>query len=275
MQAPQPLADGTLLIWDSAETEQPALTQSIVSAPPSGAPRILLVEDNENHGRAALNWLEKAESPPDLILSDVMMPLMDGFQLLEELKGDDRWRHIPVVMLTARSGLHDKLQALRTGVDDYLLKPFEEEELMARIANLLRNAGRRRVEEKDHPASLTPAIRQFSAEDQAWLEQFEQVVHDQLAAFNLTVELLAGQMAMSRSSLFRQLKRLTGLSPLQYVDEARFQKARMLLETRAVSSVKAAAYAVGFKQVKNFSQNYTKRFGKQPSEQNLVKTRLF
>lgn len=273
---------------EPVETGQPTLTQSIVAAAPSGASRILLVEDNENlrdyiqlilsesyqitateNGRAALNWLEKAESPPDLILSDVMMPLMDGFQLLERLKGDDRWRHIPVVMLTARSGLHDKLHALRIGVDDYLLKPFEEEELMARIDNLLRNASRRQVEEKDHPASLAPAaIRQFSAEDQAWLAQFEQVVHDQLAAFNLTAELLADQMSMSRSSLFRQLKRLTGLSPLQYVDEARFQKARMLLETRAVSSVKAAAYAVGLKQVKNFSQNYTKRFGKQPSEQN-------
>ena len=112
----------------------------------------------------------------------------------------------------------------------------------------------------------------FGHEDEMMLPQ---KAHDAVrtldelySMFGGTAELLADQMAMSRSSLFRQLKRLTGLSPLQYVDEARFQKARMLLETRAVSSVKAAAYAVGLKQVKNFSQNYTKRFGKQPSEQN-------
>ena len=80
---------------------------------------------------------------PDLIISDIMMPVMDGFQLLEKLKGDDRWRHIPVVMLTARADMRDKLRALRIGVDDYVLKPFEEDELLARVENLLSNYGRR------------------------------------------------------------------------------------------------------------------------------------
>ncbi|MBK8191713.1 MAG: response regulator [Lewinellaceae bacterium] len=202
---------------------------------------------------------------PHLIISDVMMPAMDGFQLLEALKGDDRWRHIPVVMLTARADMRDKLRALRTGVDDYLLKPFEEDELLARIDNLLKNyAGRSPVQRR--PATVARPSSVVTAEDQAWLEAFEVVVEKRLGDFNLTAETLAEDMAMSRAPFFRYLKRLTGLTPAQYLDEARFQKARRLLEHREVSSVKAAAYTVGFRQVKHFSQNYKKRFGKLPSE---------
>ena len=260
---------------------------------------VLLVEDNDSlrdyvqsilsekyhiltaeNGRAALKIMETADAPEqsssphssliahhsiNLIISDIMMPVMDGFQLLETLKSDDRWRHIPVVMLTARADLRDKLRALRIGVDDYLLKPFEEDELVARLENLFQNY--------DNRQSASPPVRQstdlpvsVSAEDQAWLEGFEKLVEKRLGDFNLTAEMLADALAMSRASFFRQLKRLTGLTPAQYVDEARFQKARRLLENREVSSVKAAAYTVGFRQVKHFSQNYKKRFGKLPSE---------
>ncbi|MBL7780012.1 MAG: response regulator [Saprospiraceae bacterium] len=257
-------------------------------APPPGAARILVVEDHESlrdyirlilsdsyevttaeNGLRALSLLEESEYLPDLILSDVMMPEMDGFQLLERLKGDDRWRHLPVVMLTARAGLHDRLHALRIGVDDYLLKPFEEEELLARVGNLLQNVGRRSAPNHAGPGESAPAPEGavFSADDLAWLEQFEKVVERRIPYYDLTADLLADDMAMSRSSLFRQLKRLTGLTPTEYVDEARFRRARLLLETRAVSSVKAAAYAVGLKQVKHFSLNYKKRFGKSPSEE--------
>jgi signal transduction histidine kinase/DNA-binding response OmpR family regulator len=209
---------------------------------------------------------------PHLIISDIMMPVMDGFQLLENLKADDRWRHIPVVMLTARADLRDKLRALRIGVDDYILKPFEEEELLARVENLLKNYDARSPTlqpetlqpETFQPETFQPAT--FSLEDLAWLEAFEQVVEKRLGDSNLTAEMLADALAMSRASFFRQLKRLTGLTPAQYLDEARFQTARRLLESREVSSVKAAAYSVGFRQVKHFSQNYKKRFGKLPSE---------
>ncbi len=267
----------------------------------SGRKTVLLVEDNDSmrdyvqqilaekyrvvtavNGRAALDLLTSiphsttqplnhSTTLPDLILSDVMMPVMDGFQLLEALKNDDRWRHIPAVMLTARADLRDKLRALRTGVDDYLLKPFEEEELLARVENLLLHYDNRNTPDND-PATgdglqaAAPPSPEHSAEDRVWLEAFEKVVDKHLGDFNLTAETLADAMAMSRSPFFRQLKRLTGLTPAQYLDEARFQKARYLLENRQASSVKAAAYTVGFRQVKHFSQNYKKRFGKSPSE---------
>jgi len=261
---------------------------------------VLLVEDNDSlrdyvqsilsekyhvvtaeNGKVALDMLsltlqpsnQKPSNPiqPDLIISDIMMPVMDGFQLLETLKGDDRWRHIPVVMLTARADLRDKLRALRIGVDDYILKPFEEDELLVRIENLLQNYSNRFPANPPLNQSTSQPIHQstnqpVTREEQTWLEDFEKQVEKRLDDFNLTAETLADALAMSRASFFRQLKRLTGLTPAQYLDEARFQKARRLLESREVSSVKAAAYSVGFRQVKHFSQNYKKRFGKLPSE---------
>jgi AraC-like DNA-binding protein len=171
-------------------------------------------------------------------------------------------------MLTARADMRDKLRALRTGVDDYLLKPFEEDELLARIDNLLRNYRNRMLlrEDATKPAQSAPSPVTISAEDQAWLERFELLLDKRLGDFNLTAEMLAEEMAMSRAPFFRHLKRLTGLTPAQYLDEARFQKARSLFETRQSNSVKAVAYKVGFRQVKHFSQNYKKRFGKLPSE---------
>lgn len=278
-----------------AEVQEPDFMEvpTLVVAADPERPVVLLVEDNPSlrdyvasilsgqyrivaaeNGRMAFDHLLAAQAGapesrlPDLIVSDVMMPVMDGFQLLEALKGDDRWRHIPVIMLTARADMRDKLRALRTGVDDYLLKPFEEDELLARIDNLLRNYRNRMLlrEDATKPAQSAPSPVTISAEDRAWLERFELLLDKRLGDFNLTAEMLAEEMAMSRAPFFRHLKRLTGLTPAQYLDEARFQKARSLFETRQSNSVKAVAYKVGFRQVKHFSQNYKKRFGKLPSE---------
>ena len=198
-----------------------------------------------------------------LILSDIMMPEMDGFQLLEFLKGSDEYRHIPVVMLTAKADTADRLKALRIGVDDYLLKPFYEAELVARVENLLANVNQKQVPGDAESESSAPQILRY---EQEWLINLESTIQDKLGDFNLTAEVLASSMAMSRARFFREIKRLTGLTPNQYLMEARFQKARKLLELGEVSSVKAASYEVGFKQVKYFSQQFKKRFGRLPSE---------
>ena len=220
---------------------------------------------------------------PDLILSDVMMPIMDGFQLLSELKSNDAYCSIPVVMLTARAELQDKLKALRIGVDDYLVKPFEEEELFARINNLLRNSQARQtvVQETDmllvdNEEGLdmsekgkntegyvsTPTI---SVVDRTWLIELETAVKGNLKDVNYSVERMASDIALSRTQLFRKLKHLTGLSPQQYLQEARLQHALYLLETNQVTTVKNACYDVGLLQVKHFSQLFHERFGKLPS----------
>lgn len=207
---------------------------------------------------------------PDLILSDLMMPVMDGYQLLERIKSDDATRHIPVVMLTARAEAQDKLKALRIGVDDYLTKPFDEEELMARIENLLRNLAVRRElevhEDSGQTAAKAPTTPLMSVPDREWLETFEAYVQKNFAGGILSVSSLAYEFAMSESTLLRQLKRLTGLTPLQYIQEVRLSEARKLLENRTYGSVAQVASRVGYEDASAFTRVFKQRFGKRPSE---------
>jgi signal transduction histidine kinase/DNA-binding response OmpR family regulator len=250
---------------------------------------ILLVEDNPDlrdyirvvlqdnyqvvtaeHGQAALDLMHKnspnsASFTPDLILSDLMMPVMDGYQLLERLKSDPATQQIPVVMLTARAEAQDKLKALRIGVDDYLTKPFDEEELLARIENLLKNQAARRLATTEETTDTdTPPL--LSQPDREWLETFEAYVQKHFASDLLSVSSLAYQFAMSESTLLRQLKRLTGLSPQQYIQEVRLNEARHMLEIRRYSSIAQVAAKVGYDDTRTFSRSFKQRFGKLPSE---------
>lgn len=207
---------------------------------------------------------------PDLILSDLMMPVMDGYQLLEQLKSDDATRHIPVVMLTARAEAQDRLKALRIGVDDYLTKPFDEEELLVRIENLLNNQASRRIaitpDDTIPKVQEAPASPLMSAPDREWLETFEAYVQKHFAGGTLSVSSLAYEFAMSESTLLRQLKRLTGLTPLQYIQEVRLSEARRLLENRTYNSVAQVASKVGYEDASSFTRVFKQRFGKRPSE---------
>ena len=203
---------------------------------------------------------------PALIVSDLMMPVMDGLQLLEALKSREATWHIPVIILTARADAADKLKALRIGVDDYLLKPFDEEELLARIANLLRNRVHR--QEEDVYEVLPRADAEVTAAytpDQQWLEVFEGFARQRLADPTLSVPLLAAAFSLSESSLLRQLKRLTGLTPGAYLQEMRLQEVRRLLESGGAPSVGEAAARVGYTDARSFSRLFKNRFGKLPS----------
>ncbi len=202
---------------------------------------------------------------PSLILSDLMMPVMDGYQLLEKLKSGDATRYIPVIMLTARAEARDKLRALRIGVDDYLIKPFDEEELLVRIENLLKNQAARRsvVISEVEPEAATPLL---SPPDREWLETFEDYVLQHYADETLSVPSLAIKFAMSESTLLRQLKRLTGLSPIQYLQEVRLDEARRLIESRRYDSIAQVASQVGYPDARSFARSFRARFGKLPSE---------
>ena len=198
-----------------------------------------------------------------------MMPVMDGYQLLEKLKSSDATRHIPVIMLTARAGKDDRLRALRIGVDDYLTKPFDEEELLVRINNLLANQAVREemkreealgkeVQPADSPDLLKP--------DEEWLENFETYIIKNLSSDILSISYLAQEFAMSESTLLRQLKRLTGLSPKQYLQEVRLATALQMLEERTETSLTRVAANVGYASIQSFSKSFRQRFGKSPSE---------
>ena len=172
-------------------------------------------------------------------------------------------------MLTARAELSDKLKALRIGVDDYILKPFDEEELLARVENLLKNSYARQLAIEEQPIfpngppmsddqSLTSANRQ-------WLEELETLVKANIERFDFKVDDLAREMAMSRRQFYYEVKKLTGLTPNQYMLEIRFAQARSLLEAGDYRSVKSVIYSVGFKDTAYFSRQFKKRYGKLPS----------
>lgn len=199
-----------------------------------------------------------------LILTDLMMPVMDGYQLLGRLKSSDTTRHIPVIMLTARADVQDKLKALRLGVDDYLLKPFDEDELLVRIKNLLNNQARRKEFQKENESP--EPMPTMSETDREWLESFEDYIQRHHANDILDVPMLASQFAMSESTLHRQLKKLTGLSPAKYLQEVRLHEARRLLETRRYNSIMTIALKTGFSDARSFSRSFKNRFGKLPSE---------
>lgn len=239
---------------------------------------ILLVEDNRtlreylesilsrtfniiqaSNGKKALEKLDAARNLPDLIVSDIMMPEMDGYQLLEHLKGSETYWKVPVIMLTARVATEDKLRALRIGVDDYLLKPFEEEELKIRIENLLKNVSNRQGENED--LSEDPNLPEHELK---WLKAIEEYVQEQLSE-DVSVMDMAQEFGMSRSTLQRQIKKLTGLTPLNYIREHRLCKAREFIESGQFASVSEVVYAVGFSDPASFSRLFKKRFGKNPS----------
>lgn len=281
-----------------ALSNQPAVNQQITTT-------ILLVEDNRdlslfmksiliNHynvitaenGKTAWELLTNPKlithnsqlitQKPALIISDIMMPEMDGYQLLNKLKNDDRLRATPVIMLTALAELKDKLKALRIGVDDYMTKPFEEEELIARIDNLLRNSLIRQTFYQQEIALLDAndtAISEsakevtitYSQEDTEWLKNMEMQTKTQIPQFEFNVERLANLLLMSRRKLERKLKSLTGLTPAQYIQEIRYNEARYLLETQSIKSVKMLIAQIGVKDATNFRRNFKKRFGRSPS----------
>lgn len=258
-------------------------------------PSILLVEDNEDmqlfqqsilgtqynlliagNGQKALDILQ-TNHKISLIISDVMMPVMDGFQLLEKLKNDESLRAIPVLMLTARAALEDKLAALKIGVDDYLTKPFEVEELLARAHNLITNYQQRQkfatlvatgetIKESEEPVEEKPMTIKMSEFDANWLSQFEQVVKKGALIADYSINDMTEAMNISRTVLFVKVKSLTGLSPNQYLQEVRLQIAREYLERGKYKTVKEVAYAVGFQKVSYFAEIFSKRFGVAPNQ---------
>ena len=277
----------TVIYEPSHELEKEDIQQlrpaAVTTANHSDKPIILVVEDNpdlaeyirillENeyqvvwasNGKEALDKIHgTADTPqmspqPDLVLSDLMMPVMDGYQLLQALKTGEDTRHLPVIMLTARADKDERLKALRIGVDDYLTKPFDEDELLAHLSNILSYVAKRNQDVKE--SDLEP----LTSEDQVWLAEFEKLVQHHLANETLTVSFLAQEMAMSESSLLRQVKRLTGLTPKQYLQEVRLDAARYFLKKRTYRTIAKVADQVGYSRPRTFSRSFKKRYGKSP-----------
>ena len=243
-------------------------------------PRLLLVEDQPamleyvqllladryplctaTDGHAALAMLAKYPSV-ELVVSDVMMPGLDGFGLLERLRADAASRSLPVLLLTALTQETHRLRALRLGVDDYLTKPFEEVALLTTVARLL---GRREEREEAVVEVTAEDAPTLGAEDQEWLDRFEAYVRAHHRKPDFSVNQLAATFAMSESTLLRRLKRLVGLSPSRYLYELRLAEGRELLRSGRHTTVAEVAYAVGYADARAFSKAYQKHYGVPPS----------
>lgn len=262
-------------------------------------PRILIVEDNRDmaafvklvlgtkyevdlaeNGRIGLNILQEKPRAFDLVITDLMMPEMDGYELLKQIKAHEWGNDLPVIVLTAKSGEASKLKALTIGVDEYLTKPFSVDELTIHVKNLIENSNNRKnwksKEENeaanpisdhasDHHNTSTKVAKE-SVLHREKIERAKEVVLENIDETDFSVDDLARALAVSKRQLYRFMQSYTGLTPLKFINEIRLQEARRLLEEGACSTVKEVSYSIGFMSTRHFSKNYSTRFGKKPSE---------
>ncbi|HOW31674.1 MAG TPA: helix-turn-helix domain-containing protein, partial [Bacteroidales bacterium] len=209
--------------------------------------------------------LEKALSAvPDIILSDVMMPEMDGISMLDALKNDFRTSHIPVVMLTAKADIQSKLHGLERGADAYISKPFNRDELLLQLRNLLRL--RSRLQQRyAGMGPLTPVEDKGTAIEDKFMLKVRNLLEMYLDDDRFGINELCSELGMSRAQLYRKFKSLTNKTVNEYIRSFRLHKARELLISSELN-VSEVAYETGFKNLSHFSRVFTEEFGRNPSE---------
>jgi signal transduction histidine kinase/DNA-binding response OmpR family regulator len=242
---------------------------------------ILIVEDNMDvrnlirHGlEMHYNILEAStgkegvdialEKSVDMVVSDVMMPLMSGVELCHLLKNDERTSHLPIILLTARADHESKLEGLSTGADDYVVKPFNMQELQARISNLI--AQRKKLIQKyDKQIVVQPHEITVTPMDERFLQKAIQLVEDNLDNTTFTSEKMSDGIGMSRASLHRKIKAITGQTTSEFIQDFRLRRAAVLIEKKT-DTVSQIAYQVGFNDHSYFTKCFKKKFGKVPKE---------
>ena len=266
------------------EAELPLLAseETPTAAEATDLPQVLIIEDNPDvvsylktclAGRYALDiafngqiGTEKAlENIPDLIISDVMMPYKNGYEVCAELKADERTSHIPIILLTARADNESRMAGLRRGADVYLSKPFAQEELLVRLEQLLQRQQRLAAY---FSGTVTDPPAEVAAEmeiEHAFVEKIRTIVAAHYQDENFALPNLCEHLSMSRSQLFRKMKALTGDSPSAFIRAYRLEQAKYLLKQTNLN-VSEVAYRVGYKDVAHFSRSFSQAFGFPPSE---------
>jgi DNA-binding response OmpR family regulator len=220
--------------------------------------RIMEAVDGEDGLNQAINHI------PDLIISDVMMPKMDGFEMCEKLKTDERTSHIPIIMLTAKATSKDKIEGYETGADDYIMKPFDATELKARIKNLIEQ--RRKLQEHFKKEGLLKIDdKEITSIDKKFLQNVIRIINSHLSDTEFTVEMFAEELSMSRRNLDRKLIALLGESPRDIIKRVRLTHASKLLAQKS-GNISEIALEVGFSNPAYFSTSFSEQFGLTPSE---------
>ncbi len=244
-------------------------------------PVILLVDDNREildfiesnlietydiikspDGIEALNYLR--EHTVQLIVSDIMMPGMDGFELCKHIKSDVELSHLPFILLTAKDTLQSKLDGLELGADAYIEKPFSPRHLKMQIANLLSNRNKIKEYFANNPIAHVKSIA-HTTEDEKFIEKLNNIIVEHIQEQELDVERLAKYLNMSRPTFYRKIKAISDLTPNELINLTKLKKAAELLANGS-QPIHAIAEVVGYSSVRIFVRNFQKQFSITPME---------
>ena len=285
VQATGSIDDLNAGLQESAPIESPTKTAETEQLPADDLSTVLIVDDNADI-RAYLRTIlqdkyqvnEAADGQqglaianeivPDLIVSDVMMPVMNGLEFCQRVKSGTATSHIPVILLTARALSQHQVEGYESGADAYITKPFSAEVLLARIGNLLKS--RHHLKNLFASVEIKTDNSQFSTlnsqlKEDAFLLKFREFVEKNMADSDLSVETIGAELGLSRVQLYRKVKALTGQSPVELLRTARLQKGRELLQTTN-KNVSEVAYEVGFTAPSYFTKCFKDEFGISPSD---------
>lgn len=293
------------------EEKQELLAQEEISEPEEeqedARPLILVVEDNDDirqyideslcedyriiQARNGKEGRDQAfQEMPALIVSDIMMPEMDGIEMMKILKNDIRTSHIPIILLTAKTSPLDQEEGYDSGADSYLMKPFSAKLLQSRIRNIL--SGRRRLAEyiiqhnmpsaagmstltssageasgqqSLEEAELAASIPELSPLDKKFMEKLNRLIEENMTTVDIDIAFMTDKMAMSHSSFYRKVKALTGVSANEYIRKMKLQRSMVLLQ-EGESNVTEVAMLTGFNNIGYFRKCFKKEYGISPSE---------
>ncbi|MDR0542096.1 MAG: response regulator [Dysgonamonadaceae bacterium] len=262
-----------------SDAAQPGSTSS--SGKKQGKMTLLIVEDDRDmrhflynrlktvynavkasNGKIAWEYLQKENI--DMVITDIMMPEMDGLQLCSEIKSNVDTSHIPVIMLTAKADIQSRLESLDAGADAYVEKPFSMEHLLAQISNIVTNRNKIRQAFINSPASNIGSIALTKA-DEIFLEKVTRIIHKNLSNISFNIDRLAEESGTSRSSLHRKIKGISELTPNDFIHLIRLKKAAELIREGSYR-INEIGFLVGFSSSSYFSKSFKKQFGVSPKE---------
>jgi YesN/AraC family two-component response regulator len=218
------------------------------------------------NGREALRIIHREEL--DIIISDVMMPVMDGLKLTKIIKADPNYQHLPVILLTAKTQEEDRIEALQIGADSFVTKPFKLSDLELRINNIVENRKRVRAEflRRVGEPEPEPKTQEEMTADDLFLKRAIDCVYTHLSDSDYDRDAFAADMGASASSLYNKLRALTGMNVGNFIRDIRMKEAMRLAQQNPQIRVSDLAYKVGFKDPKYFSTCFKKEYGSLPTE---------
>lgn len=243
--------------------------------------KVLIVEDNNEFRNYMKRELGKSftvyeaadgeegeqiaiEKEPDIVITDLMMPKVDGIELCHRIKNNLKISHIPVIMLTASYNIENEKNSYKEGADAYISKPFDWDILLNRIQNILKQQ-KQRQENFQKDINATPESITISSADEKFLKKAISLVEENINNSEYSIEDMSHDMAMSRVNLFRKIRSTTGMSPTDFVKSIRLRKAAQLLSQGDMNIVEVA-YSVGFNTPSYFTKSFKKMFGVLPTE---------